>query len=161
MSVTSNCSRTSWNDENVLFKVLSSMATDLSLSPRTCREYRRFYFTWQFQPLARCVVCFIPVGNTAVLGCGNTRPPDVNSDLEKPNHDFQVGRASSARIDCTPARVLLQSLGECSRFPPMTPYRPENRGYDIFKFSNREIVSGGLVWNRGFLHLETRSYNSE
>ncbi len=67
---------------------------------------------------------------------------------KKRNRGFQVGRASSARIGCTPGRVLLHSPRKCSRFPPKTPFGRENRGYAFWEFPKREFASGGLVFSR-------------
>ncbi len=80
--------------------------------------------------------------------------PDANSDVATCNHWFQTRRASSARIRCTPWRVLLNSPGECSRFPPKTPFGPENRGYAFSEFSDRECTSGGLVSNSWYARCQ-------
>ncbi len=74
------------------------------------------------------------------------RPPDANSDMHVRNRGFQVRRASSVRISCTPERVLLHSPGKCSRFPPKTTFGPENHGYAFWELPKREFASGGLVF---------------
>jgi hypothetical protein len=82
---------------------------------------------------------------TLTTPCRHTRQPDANSDMQMRNRGFQVQRASSVRIGCTPGRVLLHSPGKCSRFPPKTPFAPENCGYAFWEYPKREFVSGGLV----------------
>ncbi len=87
------------------------------------------------------------VTQNIVPGVENFRTQDCVRKYAKKNclwqPCFQVRRASSARIGCTPGRVLLLSPGKCSRFPPKTPFGPENHGYAFWEFPKREFAFGG------------------
>jgi hypothetical protein len=64
-----------------------------------------------------------------------TRPPDVNSELQKLKSGFSEKTEYSTRIGCTPP-------GECSQFSSNTPVFPKTHPYAFLDFGN----GGCVVW---------------